>query len=309
MDSNYSQTSVENGANPEMIWGSIYEYLLRRGKFMEKEFKKRRKMRQPQPFTWNDIDNTYTLIKQDLDDIVKGTGMYFRNTQSQSQPQQSPSQLQQQPQQGQLGDSKIPRYNIIKEYNQNNCNRKMRNKKVVRLTESQLHNIIAESVNQILNEMTLGDYNGLRLFGRHEKLLNKVDPRTYADRIDGINSFGRLWNNNDVNAMLSGAEDSFDYQYSERDFGKGRRTLGTKRYTNSDTGEEVIDYEVTHSNKRGKPFKATIFEPKNYTVRTIANDFRDTRQVSDKDISNNPGWEVARQMQKGSNGKGWRNNI
>lgn len=29
----------------------------------------------------------------------------------------------------------------------------MRNKKVVRLTEGQLHNIIAESVNQILNEI------------------------------------------------------------------------------------------------------------------------------------------------------------
>ena len=34
-----------------------------------------------------------------------------------------------------------------------NCNRNMRNKKVVRLTESQLHNIIAESVSQILTEM------------------------------------------------------------------------------------------------------------------------------------------------------------
>ena len=39
----------------------------------------------------------------------------------------------------------------------------MRNKKVVRLTESQLHNIIAESVNQILMEL---------------------DPRTYASYAD-----------------------------------------------------------------------------------------------------------------------------
>lgn len=57
--------------------------------------------------------------------------------------------------------------------NQNNlinCNRNMKNKKVVRLTESQLHNIIAESVNRILEEgmfdtakaMYQGAMNGMR---------------------------------------------------------------------------------------------------------------------------------------------------
>ena len=46
----------------------------------------------------------------------------------------------------------------------------MRNKKVVRLTESQLHNIIAESVNQILNEIgdtKLGQYMLGALKGRN----------------------------------------------------------------------------------------------------------------------------------------------
>lgn len=42
-----------------------------------------------------------------------------------------------------LSDSILPKYNTIKE---------SKNKKIVRLTESQLHNIIAESVKRVINE-------------------------------------------------------------------------------------------------------------------------------------------------------------
>ena len=69
----------------------------------------------------------------------------------------------------------------------------MNNKKVVRLTESQLHNIIAESVNQILNELNEGfgvdreedglNDTALRLMGKgrtnHDKY-NQNDDAAYA---------------------------------------------------------------------------------------------------------------------------------
>ena len=80
---------------------------------------------------------------------------------------------------GFVKDSIIPRYNIIKEYNiQNNCNRNMRNKKVVRLTESQLHNIIAESVKRVINESDIENSPYRELLMDINKLRYKIDEFT-----------------------------------------------------------------------------------------------------------------------------------
>ena len=69
----------------------------------------------------------------------------------QSEPNSKPSQ--EEPQQGQLSDSIIPRYNIIKENNQKYYNINMKtNKKVVRLTESKLKQMVAEAVKRVLKE-------------------------------------------------------------------------------------------------------------------------------------------------------------
>ena len=63
-----------------------------------------------------------------------------------------------------IKESKLKK-NIIIENNATNKIRNMNNKKVVRLTESQLHNIIAESVSQILNEIGDTEY-GQYMMGR-----------------------------------------------------------------------------------------------------------------------------------------------
>ena len=51
-----------------------------------------------------------------------------------------------------VNDSIIPRNNIIKEYKQNNCNRNMRNKNIVRLNEEEFNQLITESVYEYLIE-------------------------------------------------------------------------------------------------------------------------------------------------------------
>ena len=63
------------------------------------------------------------------------------------------------------------------ENNATNKFRNMNNKKVVRLTESQLHIIIAESVEKILMEMDGEGYR--RGIEQHPNLMNKVRPETY----------------------------------------------------------------------------------------------------------------------------------
>lgn len=81
-------------------------------------------------------------------------------------------QNNQNPQQSKLGDSLEPRYNIIKENNQINCNKNMNrnSKNVVRLMESELRDIIKESVNTCLNEMHLDrnytDEKGNKISGK-----------------------------------------------------------------------------------------------------------------------------------------------
>lgn len=58
----------------------------------------------------------------------------------------------------------------------------MKNKKVVRLTESQLHNIIAKSVNKILKE-------GIPNYGERTRLAYGDNPEYVKNAADSIRSY------------------------------------------------------------------------------------------------------------------------
>ena len=82
-------------------------------------------------------------------------------------------------------------------------------KNVVRLTESKLRNMIKESVKDVLSEMDADKYNAaLKL---HPKLMSQVDPRTFANRAKGVNTFGQP-RNDDRKTMQKGAINAWNKQ-------------------------------------------------------------------------------------------------
>ena len=81
-----------------------------------------------------------------------------------------------------LGDNIEPRYNIIKE--NKNSNRNM-NKKLIRLTESDLHRIVRESVNKVLNETDLYD-----TLARPDGKLDLSNPYTWTKSPEMLKKMG-----------------------------------------------------------------------------------------------------------------------
>lgn len=77
---------------------------------------------------------------------------------------------------------KTPSNSMDNQNNQNlNCNKIMKNKKIIRLTESDLHNVIKESVQEALNDM-IYEGQGWDLFKRARTGYknNDIDPREYC---------------------------------------------------------------------------------------------------------------------------------
>ena len=201
-----------------------------------------------------------------------------------------------------MTDSIIPRYNIIKEYNQNNCNRNMRNKKVVRLTESQLHNIIAESVSQILMEMDKNKYDAAR--NLHPNLMKKVDPRTFADRAKGVNAFGRQ-RNDDKRTMQQGGIHAWNNQYGHH--GETSNIQGGVDDHHRYDAEMTDGYNVRQRATGSKFINgqlASEYEDINDTERDWGKGDFNASPFADKAQK---GAQVANQMRKGSQGQGWRN--
>lgn len=62
-------------------------------------------------------------------------------------------------------------------------------KKTIRITESQLHNIIAESVERILTEWTPDSLKNAQT--QHPKLFNKVSHAAFGKRAHGVDGLGR----------------------------------------------------------------------------------------------------------------------
>ena len=170
-----------------------------------------------------------------------------------------------------LGDNIEPRYNIIKE--NINCNRNM-NKKLIRLTESDLHRIVKESVNKVLNEMDYDSHE--RAMKQHPSLMDKVDPRTFANRARGVNAQGRPRNDSQY-LMQSSAADAWNKRYERHDsvpngFEQPYNSYGVKW-----VGHDDDHYRM---NTKGDGYQTVRWRSKNYPG---PNDMDDTETYTEYD--------------------------
>ena len=82
--------------------------------------------------------------------------------------------------------------------------------RTVRMTESQLRGMINKAVNEALEEMDYKDYKTAQQ--QHPGLMNKVDPRTFANRERGVNAQGNP-RNDDRNVMQNAAKSAWNNRY------------------------------------------------------------------------------------------------
>ena len=109
------------------------------------------------------------------------------------------------------GADYVSESNDIYKYNQNNCNRNMRNKQVVRLTESDLHRIVKESVNKVLKEDYMNHYFNTGISDGHfaDALYKAYSYASSSNQKRLRDAFPDLLSNE---RMFGNEEDSFDYR-------------------------------------------------------------------------------------------------
>lgn len=177
------------------------------------------------------------------------------------------------------------------------------NKKIVRLTESVLKQMIVEAVQGTL--MEVWDYESLKQAKRqHPALMNKIDPRTYANRARGVNAQGRPRNDDRI-VMRDNARYRWndEYGFSNGRFNKNGEYEHDSLGMHGNHGEGYnIDRQLGKS-KDGKRYSygdSSFYNPnmnKTYNMKDKSSDEGCTiGSISDR------GSQVARQMAK-SNGK------
>lgn len=120
---NNPNEEIVNGANPSIIWTQYMDFLSEFGRQMKSTYTKR--MRANQPITWSELDVINKQIHDKLDYLMTWSEIFNQNTtQQQNNPQVQPT------------TESVERHT-------NN----------IRLSESQLHRVIKESVRNVLNEM------------------------------------------------------------------------------------------------------------------------------------------------------------
>lgn len=115
---------IVNGENPSIIWTQYMDFLSEFGRQMKSTYTKR--MRANQPITWSELDVINKQIHDKLDYLMTWSEKFNQNnntTQQQNNPQVQPT------------TESVKRHT---------------NK--VRLSESQLHNIVKESIRKIIRE-------------------------------------------------------------------------------------------------------------------------------------------------------------
>lgn len=180
------------------------------------------------------------------------------------------------------------------------------NKKVIRLTESDLHNIVKESVNKILKEA-----------------VNELDPRTYASYADKRRAQGqddKAWQG------TVAARDAYNKQYGTNDshYGEDGSYHSTGHYMRGN------DYTVTDAEQNvysdGKGTRARGYQQE-YNPYNDTYDYEDwnksiyddqSKPVKRNSLSDSPyvsaikdpRHKIAQQMAKGNGeyikGKGWK---
>ena len=162
----------------------------------------------------------------------------------------------------------------------------MRNKKVVRLTESQLHNIIAESVSQILMEL---------------------DPRTYASAADKAKERG---NNERSDKFRSAAANTF-----EKDFGNDKYSMDSANYgvKSSSHDRHGIETEEYYDPSIDQVYRKETMYPTDKVYknpREFDSNMKIKRNSYDGGKNIRTQYDIANQMANGSGkyikGKGWQ---
>lgn len=128
---NNSNEEIVNGANPSIIWAQYMDFLSEFGRQMKSTYTKR--MRANQPITWSELEVINKQIHDKLDYLMTWSEKFNQNNNA---TQQQNTQVQ-------------PTTESVR-----------RNVNKIRLSESQLRNIIKESVKRLLKEEEL-DYDVL----------------------------------------------------------------------------------------------------------------------------------------------------
>ena len=115
---NNDNEQIINGANPSIIWTHYMDFLCEYGKHMKSISTKR--MRANSPITWSELDNINKEIHDKLDSLMTWSEKFNQDGNAQQ-------------------DNSIT-----------NTNESFSRKGKIRLTESQLHNIIKECIMRIV---------------------------------------------------------------------------------------------------------------------------------------------------------------
>lgn len=186
-------------------------------------------------------------------------------------------------------------------------------KKVIRITENELSQIITESVQKVLTEVW--DYAKFRQAKReHPSLMKNIDPRTYAIRAEkGTNAQGRKRKEDDQ-LMRSHAQhkwtDDYGFNHGRGDCHGEWESDNLGMYGNHyDRGDYNIDRQLNKINN-GKVISygdSAYYNPKSNKTYSMK-DYSSSNGVG---IDIPPkGLQVARQMVKGNGkyipNKGWQ---
>lgn len=172
-------------------------------------------------------------------------------------------------------------------------------KKLVRLTEGDLHRIIKESVETILKEAQL----------------NELDPRTYASYAQKRAAQGDQMK---ANAGVEAAQNKWNQMYgSEYDNGShdwGYTKMGGQNFSNNFGSNYGINHKSERPNWDGKGYKHTnmAYNPKTNQewVGDGKGNSKTYQSERERELGDNGAYRVAREMENGSGkyikGKGWQ---
>ena len=175
-------------------------------------------------------------------------------------------------------------------------------KKVIRLTESDLHRIIKESVNNILREAKLNEMHPLTYASARDKQIQRNND---YDNLKPLSKKPKGYDNHRAERFNQAAVDTYNDKYNEFGLSNG------KPYAHN-----IMDYDGTVDDDfmehDGKTIRIKHYNDNegNYDTHILNNDGSQTKIDSGNEISHNyEPLNVARQMKLGNGkyvkGKGW----
>ena len=127
-------------------------------------------------------------------------------------------------------------------------------KRTIRLTESDLHMVIAESVKSILNEYVSG-LDPRTIASYAQKRQEQADAES-RERIDKWRAGDQTWSQHDPNQYLKKAEDArntaidtFNAQYGDDDFKMGTAGFGSYNISVKDPSSGDKDTYISHKGR------------------------------------------------------------